>query len=34
MEKNKKISIIVPMYYEEQVADECYRRLVLVLFMW
>ena len=31
MEKNKKISIIVPMYYEEQVADECYKRLILVL---
>ena len=27
----KKISIVVPMYYEEQVAEECYKRLSEVL---
>ena len=27
----KKISIVVPMYYEEQVAEECYKRTVGVL---
>ena len=23
----KKISLVVPMYYEEKVVDECYKRL-------
>ena len=27
----KKISIIIPMYYEEEVAEECYSRLEKVL---
>ena len=26
----KKISIVVPMYYEEEVAEECYKRIVKV----
>ena len=25
--ENKKISVVIPMYYEEKVADECYRRV-------
>lgn len=28
---NKKISVVIPMYYEEQVADECYQRMNKVL---
>ena len=28
---NKKVSVVVPMYYEEKVADECYNRLTNVL---
>lgn len=31
MESKNLISIIVPMYYEEEVADECYRRLKEVI---
>ena len=27
----KKISIVIPMYYEEQVAKECYKRVTNVL---
>ena len=27
----KKISVVVPMYYEEQVAEECYKRTKSVL---
>ena len=27
----KKISIIIPMYYEEEVAKECYNRMTEVL---
>lgn len=27
----KKVSVIVPMYYEEEVAEECYKRLKRVL---
>lgn len=27
----KKISLVIPMYYEEQVAEECYRRTRNVL---
>lgn len=27
---NKKVSIVVPMYYEEKVAKECYNRLLKV----
>ena len=27
----KKISVIVPMYYEEKVAEECYKRLTACL---
>ena len=27
----KKISIVIPMYYEEQVAEECYKRVTKVL---
>ena len=27
----KKISIVVPMYYEEKVAKECYKRLLAVM---
>ena len=27
----KKISVVVPMYYEEEVAEECYKRLTKVL---
>ena len=23
----KKISVVVPMYYEEEVAEECYKRI-------
>lgn len=29
--KNKKISVIIPMYYEEKVVNECYKRLKNVL---
>lgn len=29
--RNKLISIVVPMYYEEKVADECYKRLKKVM---
>ncbi|MHB1394730.1 MAG: glycosyltransferase family 2 protein [Clostridia bacterium] len=29
--KNKLISIVVPMYYEEKVAEECYKRLKSVM---
>lgn len=28
----KKISVIIPMYYEEDVAEECYRRVSTVLY--
>ena len=27
----KKVSVVIPMYYEEQVAQECYNRLKTVL---
>ena len=27
----KKISAVIPMYYEEQVAEECYKRVIGVL---
>lgn len=27
----KKISVVIPMYYEEKVAEECYRRTKEVL---
>lgn len=27
----KKISVVIPMYYEEQVAEECYIRVNKVL---
>ena len=27
----KKISLVIPMYYEEQVAKECYNRVTKVL---
>ena len=27
----KKISVIIPMYYEEEVAEECYKRMTSVL---
>ena len=27
----KKVSVIIPMYYEEEVAEECYKRLKRVL---
>lgn len=27
----KKVSIVVPMYYEEQVAKQCYDRLIKTL---
>ena len=27
----KKISLVIPMYYEEQVAEECYKRVTKVL---
>ena len=27
----KKISVVIPMYYEEQVANECYKRVKNVL---
>ena len=27
----KKVSVVVPMYYEEEVANECYTRLSNVL---
>ncbi len=30
-EKNKKISVVIPMYYEEKVVTECYNRLKNVL---
>ena len=30
-EKNKKISVVIPMYYEEKVVEECYNRLKNVL---
>ncbi len=26
----KKISIVIPMYYEEEVANECYNRMLAV----
>ena len=26
----KKVSVVVPMYYEEEVANECYKRLLEV----
>ena len=29
--KNKKISVVIPMYYEEKVVEECYNRLKNVL---
>lgn len=28
---NKKISVVIPMYYEEDVVDECYNRMIKVL---
>ena len=28
----KKISVVIPMYYEEQVAEECYERVSKVLY--
>ena len=28
----KKISVIIPMYYEEDVAEECYKRVSMVLY--
>lgn len=31
MMKKKKISVIIPMYFEEEVADECYNRMKKVL---
>ena len=27
MKETNKLSVVVPMYYEEQVANECYKRL-------
>ena len=27
----KKISVVIPMYYEEEVAQECYNRMIGVL---
>ena len=27
----KKVSLVIPMYYEEEVAQECYERVVTVL---
>ena len=30
----KKVSVVVPMYYEEEVAEECYKRLKNVLENW
>ena len=27
----KEVSVVIPMYYEEQVAQECYNRLKTVL---
>lgn len=27
----KKVSIIIPMYFEEEVAEECYKRVSAVL---
>ena len=27
----KKISVVIPMYYEEEVAEECYKRMTEVL---
>ena len=27
----KKISVVIPMYYEEEVAQECYKRMTEVL---
>ena len=27
----KKISMVIPMYYEEKVAEECYKRVTEVL---
>ncbi len=29
--ENRKISVVIPMYYEEEVANECYRRMKKVL---
>ncbi len=31
MEKRKKITLVIPMYYEEKVAEECYKRVKKVL---
>ena len=31
MMKKKKISVIIPMYFEEEVVDECYNRMKIVL---
>ena len=27
----KKISVVIPMYYEEEVANECYKKMTEVL---
>ena len=27
----KKVSLVIPMYYEEEVAEECYKRVKEVL---
>ena len=27
----KKVSVVIPMYYEEEVAQECYNRMTNVL---
>ena len=27
----KKVTLIIPMYYEEEVAQECYNRVIKVL---
>ena len=29
--ENRKISVVIPMYYEEEVANECYERIKKVL---
>jgi len=26
----KKVSVVIPMYYEEEVAEECYKRIIKV----
>ena len=31
MKKMKKVSVVIPMYYEEEVAQECYDRMVTIL---